>query len=119
VKVFGVISLNFSVTGYKRIDWDTQEILSVENLSLPITNLQTEGYWLTISQKTIENLAIAGLWRNNPNNYGPQWKSIRDAVRARDHYSCRICGKPESGRPHHVHHIAPFRSFKTIQEANQ
>jgi DEAD/DEAH box helicase domain-containing protein len=119
VKVFGDISLNFSVTGYKKIDWDTQEILSVENLSLPITNLQTEGYWLTISQKTIENLAIAGLWRNNPNNYGPQWKSIRDAVRARDHYSCRICGKPESGRPHHVHHIAPFRSFKTIQEANQ
>ena len=40
-------------------------------------------------------------------------------MRLRDGYRCQVCGSPELGHAHDVHHKIPFRSFATRQEANQ
>jgi DEAD/DEAH box helicase domain-containing protein len=59
----------------------------------------------------VTRLREAGAWTNDPNNYGPDWGKIRERVRARDGYKCQVCGTPESGRQHEVHHKIPFRAF--------
>jgi DEAD/DEAH box helicase domain-containing protein len=59
------------------------------------------------------------LWSNAPNQYGPNWPAQRDLARQRDEYRCRVCGAPEDGRSHHVHHITPFRAFENYLQANQ
>lgn len=43
-------------------------------------------------------------------NYGPNWKAIKEQIRARD-VVCRECGKTEeeNGRALDVHHLYPFR----------
>lgn len=52
---------------------------------------------------------------------GPGWVKIRTAIRERDGYRCRRCGKPESenGRALPVDHIIPWRTFATAAEANR
>jgi len=62
---------------------------------------------------------VEGLWTNDPNDYGPNWASQRDQARARDGYHCQICGVPELGRAHDVHHKIPFRTFASYRQANQ
>jgi 5-methylcytosine-specific restriction endonuclease McrA len=50
-------------------------------------------------------------WRGGRSlSYGPEWKKIKDFVRARDKV-CRDCGKTteENGRALDVHHTEPFR----------
>ena len=38
--------------------------------------------------------------------YGLDWtKTLRRAIRERDHYRCQLCGKPQEDKAHHVHHI--------------
>jgi DEAD/DEAH box helicase domain-containing protein len=80
--------------------------------------LQTTGYWLSLSEEAVANLRDAGVWTNDPNDYGPEWPKIRDRVRARDKYQCQVCGALEKdpsttlrARQHDVHHKTPFRSF--------
>ena len=53
-------------------------------------------------------------------DYGPHWKSQRDAARARDHETCQHCGKTraEINRALEVHHIVRFVDFTTPEEAN-
>ncbi len=86
----------------------------------PPADFQTTGYWLSLSEQTIENLRAAGAWTNDPNDYGPGWNKLREAVRRRDGYRCQVCGMPEtSGRQHDVHHKVPFRSFTSAVEANR
>lgn len=55
---------------------------------------------------------------NNPNwkgghewYYGLNWYEQRGRAIERDHHICQICGVPENGRKHDVHHIVPFREF--------
>lgn len=43
--------------------------------------------------------------------YGPEWTSIRYAIRERDGFRCVACGIIETTRSHDVHHITPLRNF--------
>jgi DEAD/DEAH box helicase domain-containing protein len=116
---FGEIQVTTEITGYKKILWATREVLSVEPLSLPPTTMRTTAYWMAISDDTVASLRESLLWRNDANDYGKNWDKIRMAVRQRDQYRCQVCGLPESGKAHHVHHKAPLRSFLSLEEANR
>ncbi|MEZ0396281.1 MAG: DEAD/DEAH box helicase [Anaerolineales bacterium] len=111
-KGWGELQVTTQVVGFRKLRWYSRENLGEEALDLPPSDLQTTGYWLSISEATVERLSRAGLWTNAPNDYGPGWSRIRDAVRARDGYRCQVCGRPEEGRRHDVHHKIPFRMFR-------
>jgi DEAD/DEAH box helicase domain-containing protein len=108
------------VAGFKKLRWFTRENLGMEPLDLPPTDFQTSGYWLALSEQTVEVLRAAGAWTNDPNDYGPGWNRLREAVRRRDGYRCQVCGAVEdTGRQHDVHHKVPFRTFNSAAEANR
>jgi DEAD/DEAH box helicase domain-containing protein len=110
-KSFGELQVTTQVVGFRKLRWFTYETLGQEPLDLPPSELQTTGYWLSLSEETVARLQDAGVWSNNPNDYGPEWARIRDRVRARDRYICQVCGTPENSRQHDVHHKTPFRAF--------
>ncbi|MDE3090749.1 MAG: DEAD/DEAH box helicase, partial [Chloroflexota bacterium] len=118
-KAHGEIAVTAQVVGYKKVKWFTHENLGMGEVSLPPTELHTTGYWLALDDATVEHLRAQGMWTNDPNDYGANWQSVRDRVRARDHYRCQNCGAAENGRAHHVHHKIPFRSFASREQANQ
>lgn len=124
-KYWGELRVTTLVAGFLKRRWYTHENLGEEPLNLPPTILQTTGYWLSLAETTIERLSAAGAWTNAPNDYGPGWGKLREAVRTRDGYCCQVCGVRESGRQHDVHHKTPFRSFirsgidNPIQAANR
>jgi len=130
-KKWGELQVTTQVTGFRKRRWYTHETLGQEPLDLPTTDLQTTGYWVSLSEETVTHLREAGAWTNDPNDYGPNWEKIREKVRARDGYKCQICGTPETKRQHDVHHKIPFRSFirnalaegfaieQAIQQANR
>ncbi|HEX7588898.1 MAG TPA: DEAD/DEAH box helicase [Anaerolineae bacterium] len=118
-KAHGEIAVTTQVVGYKKIKWFTHENLGTGEVSLPPTELHTTGYWLALNEATVESLRAQGLWTNDPNDYGPNWQTIRDRVRARDGYRCQSCGTAENGKAHHVHHKTPFRAFASREQANQ
>ncbi len=118
-KFRGEVSVTSQVTRYRKIKWYSHETLGFGEVSLPPSELQTSAYWLALSDQTVDSLREQGLWTNAPNDYGPGWARLRDEVRARDGYRCQVCGVPEVGRAHDVHHKIPFRSFFLRQEANQ
>ncbi len=117
-KAHGEVKVTTQVTGYRKVRWFAHEVLGVESLDLPPSEMYTTGYWLTISPDTIEHLDVQGLWNSSPNDYGPLWPAIRNRVRQRDGYRCQSCGAQENGKAHDVHHKIPFRSFHSAQEAN-
>ena len=111
-KAYGELQVTTQVTGFRKRQWLGGENLGEEPLDLPPSELRTTGYWLTLSEQTIDSLRAAGNWTNDPNDYGPGWNSLRDAIRRRDGYRCQVCGAAESGnRQHNVHHKVPFRQF--------
>jgi DEAD/DEAH box helicase domain-containing protein len=111
-KAYGELQVTTQVTGFRKRAWLGGENLGEEPLDLPPSELQTTGYWLTLSEQTIEALRAAGNWTNDPNDYGPGWNRLREVVRLRDGYRCQVCGAVESGnRQHDVHHKVPFRQF--------
>jgi len=114
-KGWGELQVTTQVVGYRKLRWYSRETLGEEPLDLPATTLQTTGYWLSIADSTVERLSAEGLWTNAPNDYGPDWPRLRDLVRARDDYRCQVCGRPEEGRQHDVHHKIPFRMFRDEQ----
>ncbi len=118
-KTWGELKITTQVTGFRKRRWHTHENLGEEPLDLPPSELQTTGYWLTLSEKTIARLRDLGAWSNDPNDYGPGWDKIRERVRGRDKFTCQVCGVVESGRQHDVHHKVPFRAFTSRDEANQ
>jgi len=111
-KAWGELQVTMRVKGFTKRRWYTHETLGAEPLDLPPQDLQTTGYWISISDETVATLSEAGLWTNAPNDYGPNWQKIRERVRARDDYKCQMCGKPENNRQHDVHHKIPFRMFR-------
>jgi DEAD/DEAH box helicase domain-containing protein len=115
---YGNISLTTQVVGFTKIKWETHEKLGYQELELPSSDLLTTGYWFMFDKTAVEELRNMGVWSNDPNNYGPSWKTQREMARVRDDFLCQVCGIPESGAPHHVHHITPFRTFETDTEAN-
>jgi DEAD/DEAH box helicase domain-containing protein len=110
-KGWGEIKVTTQVVGFKKLRWFTRENLGEEPLDLPPTDLQTTGYWLSLSEAMVDTLRLSGAWTNDPNDYGPDWPRIRLAVRTRDRFRCQVCGTPENGREHDVHHKIPFRAF--------
>src|SRR5688572_24500169 len=118
-KGWGELQVTTQVTGFRKRRWYTHENLGEEPLDLPPSDLQTTGYWLSLSDETVTRLRETGAWSNDPNNYGPEWARIRERVRARDGYKCQVCGTPESTRQHDVHHKTPFRAFTSLSEANR
>lgn len=118
-KAYGEITVTGRVTGFKKINWYTHERIGEGSLDLPPTELQTTGYWLALNEQTVNRLREQGLWRNDPNDYGPNWPACRDQARARDGYRCQICGAAEQGQAHDVHHKIPFRAFGSYREANR
>jgi DEAD/DEAH box helicase domain-containing protein len=110
-KGWGEIQVTTQVVGFKKLRWFTRENLGEEALDLPPTELQTTGYWVSLSEGSIETLRANGSWTNDANDYGPDWPLIRVAVRTRDGFRCQVCGLPEAGREHDVHHKIPFRAF--------
>lgn len=108
---YGEIRVTSQVIGYRKVKWYTHEQLGLETLDLPATSLDTTGYWLALNETTVEKLRESGLWRNDPNDYGPVWPKLRAQVRARDDYRCQVCGIPEQEREHDVHHKIPLRAF--------
>ena len=118
-KGWGEIQVTTQVVGFKKLRWLTRENLDEEPLELPPTELQTTGYWLSLSDETVETLRASGAWTNDPNDYGPDWNQIRIAVRTRDGFHCQVCGAAESGHEHDVHHKVPFKAFTSAIEANR
>ncbi len=119
-KNYGELKVITQVTGFRKRGWFGGENLGEEPLDLPPSELQTTGYWLTLSEQTIDALRESGNWTNDANDYGPGWSRLRDAVRLRDGYRCQVCGSMESeNRQHDVHHKVPFRRFHSIVEANR
>jgi DEAD/DEAH box helicase domain-containing protein len=127
-KTWGELKITTQVTGFRKRRWYTHENLGEEPLDLPPSELQTTGYWLSLSEETISRLRDAGAWTNDPNDYGPEWSKIRERVRTRDQFTCQVCGVVESpsttgfdaphlnpplraNRQHDVHHKVPFRAF--------
>jgi DEAD/DEAH box helicase domain-containing protein len=109
---WGELQVTTQVTGFRKRRWYTHENLGEEPLDLPPTDLMTTGYWVSLSEETVSRLREAGVWSNDPNDYGPDWPRIRDRVRARDQYTCQVCGVVETNRQHDVHHKTPFRAFR-------
>jgi len=118
-KKWGELQVITQVTGFRKKRWYTHENLGEEPLDMPPTELQTTGYWVSLSEETVARLREAGAWTNDPNDYGPNWQKIREQVRSRDEYKCQVCGTPETTRQHDVHHKIPFRAFSSREEANR
>jgi DEAD/DEAH box helicase domain-containing protein len=121
-KVHGEIMVTSKVVGFQKVNWYmgfTNEILGVEELDMPPTDLLTTGYWMSLDEEAVESLRQEGLWRNDPNDYGPGWPALRERVRRRDGYRCQVCGALEQGRAHDVHHKVPLRAFTSLEEANR
>ncbi|MFN3490694.1 MAG: Zn-binding domain-containing protein [Anaerolineales bacterium] len=116
---YGEIQVTTQVVGFRKIKWFTNETLGQEPLDLPPSQLQTIGYWLILSEQTVSDLKEMGVWTNAPNDYGPNWQKIREAVRNRDQFTCQVCGAKEVNRQHDVHHKIPFRTFTSVDEANR
>jgi DEAD/DEAH box helicase domain-containing protein len=110
-KSWGELKITTHVSGFRKKRWYTHENLGEEPLDLPPSELQTTGYWLSLSEETVTRLREAGAWTNDPNDYGPDWAKIRERVRTRDQFTCQVCGAVESNRQHDVHHKIPFRAF--------
>ena len=118
-KYFGRVNVQCQVTGFKKIRFGSMEVLGLEDLDLPMQELDTMAWWLSFSQSMIENIRQQGLWNSDVNDYGKDWKRISDEIRRRDKYRCVNCQAPEDGRAWDVHHRIPFRKFGSSKQANQ
>ena len=118
-KSYGEIIVTSRITGYRKIKWFTHENLGDGMLDLPPSVLNTTGYWLSLSEAAVSKLRQEGMWRNDPNQYGPDWGRQRNLARSRDGYCCQVCGMEENDRAHDVHHKTPFRAFESAFQANQ
>ena len=114
----GEIQVTTQLTGYRKVRWYTHEHLAVEPLTLPPVDLLTTGYWIALTEGTVDKLKELGLWSNAPNDYGPNWEVQRQRTRQRDGFRCQLCGAAESDRAHAVHHKTPFRTFSSFIQAN-
>jgi len=118
-KAHGEIQVTTQVNGFRKIKWYTHEQIGMEELNMPPIELMTTGYWLALDAKATNLLREERLWRNDPIDYGLNWKIQRQATLERDKHICQVCGALEIGRSHEVHHKIPFRTFSSFEQANQ
>lgn len=114
----GDIFVHSTVKGFKRVKWQSREIIDYSELRLPETTLRTVGYWIVLKDKCVEKMRESGFWLSDQNDYGPDWPRIRKIVRQRDGYRCQVCGVKETLVEHHVHHKVPFKRFESTEKAN-
>ena len=107
------------VTGFKKIDWQTREILSHHELEMPSNQLRTIGLALKFNAEMVDTLRAEAAWNSDPNQYGSAWPAIRKLVLARDQFRCQVCGQTGEASWLHVHHKTPFRAFYSAEEANR
>jgi DEAD/DEAH box helicase domain-containing protein len=105
------------IIGYKCIDLETQIVRAEYTLDLPSHTMQTRGFFLQFDQQMVSRLTEEGIWNSYTNDYGHQWKAIRNAILERDHDTCQNCGTLGPGN--HVHHLRPLKNFRSLAEANQ
>lgn len=115
----GEVLVTGQVTGYKKLLWETNEIIDMQELEMPVSELHTVGAWFTLSQALENQMKKLGAWTSSKNDYGKNWESIRNEIRARDQFTCQVCGKLENGVSHHVHHKLPFKGFVDASLANK
>lgn len=116
---FGEVEVTRQLKGFRKISFHDKEILATEELELPQRSLRTTAYWIEINSQSIQQLSDNNLWSATPINYGPNWQKQKNLARQRDHFTCQLCGLPEKGAAHHVHHKIPFRQFSTYEQANR
>jgi DEAD/DEAH box helicase domain-containing protein len=116
---YGEIMVTSQVIGYKKNKMLTNERLDNVELTLPPIELRTTGYWLVLPDDLVTQIRDQGLWQNDPNQYGPNWTQQKNRARERDRFCCQICGLPEKGTKHDIHHKIPYRWFTSYEEANQ
>ena len=114
----GEIEVTEEVSGYKIIIPETREIIEKSNLDFEKDVMQTQGIWFAFEKPFVEQLNCLNLWTNSKNIYGPDWKDIRKAILKRDNFLCVLCGNHFPTTQLEVHHIKPFRTFSSIEEAN-
>ena len=119
IKSLGDILVTSQVVGFRKVRWYTHEFLGGGEVNLPAVYLNTVGYWVSLDQTTVSTLKDQMLWNADPNDYGKDWDAIRKRVINRDGDRCQVCGISAHLQPLHVHHIKPFRSFASIETANQ
>jgi DEAD/DEAH box helicase domain-containing protein len=108
----GDVSVRTQATHFREIAWYTHEQLATVRLDLPEQELLTTAYWLHLHDDLLTAMRDLGDWTIAPiRSYGPNWGAQRQRARERDGYRCRLCGRPEQGREHDVHHMRPFRTF--------
>ena len=106
-------------TGYRQIDLHTQAFRGWAPIDLPEQELVAAACWLTLEETLIDRLKAEGRWTGERvESRGPNWEEQRDRARERDGHRCRWCGADEVARPHHVHHIRPFREFRWLPGRN-
>ncbi len=115
---YGEVEITSKVTGYRKISWQTNQVLQTFPLEMPESKIQTTAFWFSINENVIEKLKNQKLWTSSPNEYGPNWNHQRIAALKRDLYSCQNCGKPDQDQHLHVHHKIPFRQFEDHLMAN-
>ena len=119
-KHFGRVLVQSQVTGFKKIKFGSMEVLGVQELDLPVQELDTMAWWISFSHPMIEKVRQQGLWNSDANDYGKDWQRITEQIRRRDGYRCINCqAREEEGQAWDVHHRIPFRKFDSGQEANQ
>lgn len=115
----GEVEVVSQVVSYRRVKRYTHENLGVTPLDYPPARWETSAYWFNLTDAAHDKLIEQGLWRDSPNNYGPNWQAQRKRARHRDGYRCSRCGAPEPKRQQHdVHHIVPFRTFGYVLGIN-
>ncbi len=116
---YGNVTVTSQVVGFDKLDWSSNEILETIALDLPPSDLSTQAFWMTISEKTVDTLRKNALWYSDPNDYGEHWEKIRQQILERDQQRCSLCGKQgNSALKLHVHHKKPFRTFTNPTAAN-
>ena len=118
-KFYGNLLIQDQVERYERVSWMANESPGGGEVDLPPHTIDTYGYWVAFEPDVVNSIREQGLWRNDANDYGPDWARIKDEVRERDEHTCQNCGLPEDGRAHDVHHRIPFRTFARREDANQ
>ena len=57
-KSYGEILVTSKVVGYRKVRWETNENLGYGEVSLPPTQFQTTGYWLSLTNQIIDRTPI-------------------------------------------------------------
>ncbi len=115
---YGNLQVTRTVTGFRKLKFQTNEVLGYGEVKLPPTDLHTCGFWFGLPDETVDHFRETGIWGSDPNQYGPFWESIKKTIRKRDGYKCQHCGKEEGERALDVHHIIPFRACPNPDIAN-